>query len=33
VREFLASVGLAGVSMRLAPGDLRELHWHANAAE
>jgi len=24
---------LAGVSMRLKPGGLRELHWHANAAE
>ena len=33
VREFPASVGLAGVSMRLAPGAMRELHWHANAAE
>ncbi|MGI4733637.1 MAG: cupin domain-containing protein [Janthinobacterium lividum] len=33
VREFSASVGLAGVSMRLAPGGMRELHWHANAAE
>ena len=33
VREFPASVGIAGVSMRLAPGAMRELHWHANAAE
>lgn len=33
VREFPASVGIAGVSMRLAPGSMRELHWHANAAE
>ena len=33
VREFPASTGIAGVSMRLAPGSLRELHWHANAAE
>ncbi len=33
VREFPASTGLAGVSMRLDPGGLRELHWHANAAE
>jgi oxalate decarboxylase len=33
VKEFPASVGIAGVSMRLAPGALRELHWHANAAE
>lgn len=33
VKEFPASVGLAGVSMRLQPGAIRELHWHANAAE
>ena len=33
VRDFPASVGIAGVSMRLAPGGMRELHWHANAAE
>ena len=33
VREFPASTGIAGVSMRLGPGSLRELHWHANAAE
>ena len=33
VHEFPASVGVAGVSMRLAPGAMRELHWHANAAE
>lgn len=33
VRDFPASIGLAGVSMRLAPGGMRELHWHANAAE
>ncbi|MBX3379982.1 MAG: cupin domain-containing protein [Phycisphaeraceae bacterium] len=33
VKEFPASVGVAGVSMRLAPGAMRELHWHANAAE
>jgi oxalate decarboxylase len=33
VREFPASVGIAGVSMRLALGSMRELHWHANAAE
>ena len=25
--------GLAGVSMRLKPGGIRELHWHAIAAE
>jgi oxalate decarboxylase len=33
VKEFPASVGIAGVSMRLQPGTMRELHWHANAAE
>jgi len=33
VREFPASTGIAGVSMRLAPGGMREMHWHANAAE
>ncbi|MDO5608913.1 MAG: cupin domain-containing protein [Capnocytophaga sp.] len=33
VNEFPASIGLAGVSMRLQPGAVRELHWHANAAE
>lgn len=33
VKEFPASVGIAGVSMRLQPGSMRELHWHANAAE
>ncbi|RYE34092.1 MAG: cupin domain-containing protein [Hyphomicrobiales bacterium] len=33
VKQFPASVGIAGVSMRLAPGSMRELHWHANAAE
>ncbi|MBS1517350.1 MAG: cupin domain-containing protein [Bacteroidetes bacterium] len=33
VTDFPASVGIAGVSMRLDPGGLRELHWHANAAE
>ncbi|MBS1992117.1 MAG: cupin domain-containing protein [Cyanobacteria bacterium SZAS LIN-3] len=31
--NFPISKGLAGVSMFLAPGGLRELHWHANAAE
>lgn len=31
--EFPISKSLAGVSMRLKPGALRELHWHANAAE
>ncbi|MBV7532611.1 cupin domain-containing protein [Chitinophaga sp. sic0106] len=33
VREFPASQNLAGVSMHLDPGAMRELHWHANAAE
>lgn len=27
------SKGIAGVSMRLEPGMMRELHWHATAAE
>ena len=31
--EFPVSTGLAGVLMSLKPGGLRELHWHANAAE
>jgi oxalate decarboxylase len=31
--HFHVSTGIAGVSMKLAPGTLRELHWHANAAE
>ncbi len=33
VAEFPVSQALAGVLMSLAPGGLRELHWHANAAE
>lgn len=33
IKQFPVSVGIAGVSMRLGPGTLRELHWHANAAE
>ncbi|GGC88794.1 cupin domain-containing protein [Chelatococcus reniformis] len=33
VRQFPASRGIAGVSMRLSPGAMREMHWHANAAE
>lgn len=33
VHQFPASTGIAGVSMRLAPGGMREMHWHANAAE
>lgn len=33
VRELPISKGVAGVSMRLKPGGIRELHWHAIAAE
>ena len=33
VTGFPVSEKLAGVYMTLAPGALRELHWHANAAE
>lgn len=33
VVEFPVSEKLAGVYMTLEPGALRELHWHANAAE
>lgn len=33
VEEFPISESMAGVSMRLNPGGLRELHWHAIAAE
>ena len=33
VAEFPVSEKLAGVYMTLVPGGLRELHWHANAAE
>lgn len=33
VTQFPVSRGIAGVSMRLEPGSMRELHWHANAAE
>jgi oxalate decarboxylase len=33
VRELPISKGIAGVSMTLAPGAMRELHWHATAAE
>jgi oxalate decarboxylase len=33
VRQFPISKGIAGVSMTLAPGTMRELHWHATAAE
>jgi oxalate decarboxylase/phosphoglucose isomerase-like protein (cupin superfamily) len=28
VRQFPVSQGIAGASMRLQPGSLRELHWH-----
>ena len=33
VRQLRISKGIAGVSMRLEPGSMRELHWHATAAE
>ena len=33
VAEFPISQSLAGVSMRLKPGAIRELHWHSLAAE
>jgi oxalate decarboxylase len=33
VAEFPVSQSIAGVSMRLLPGAIRELHWHALAAE
>jgi oxalate decarboxylase len=33
VEEFPISKSIAGVSMRLKPGGIRELHWHAIAAE
>lgn len=33
VSNFPISTGLAGVSMKLQPGIMRELHWHADAAE
>ncbi|MBA4017951.1 MAG: oxalate decarboxylase [Pirellula sp.] len=33
VKQLPISKGLAGVSMRLDPGVMRELHWHATAAE
>src|SRR5437879_8200923 len=33
VEEFPISKGIAGVSMKLEPGAMRELHWHATAAE
>src|SRR5258707_8196185 len=33
VEQFPISKGIAGVSMRIEPGAMRELHWHATAAE
>ncbi len=33
VVQLPVSKALAGVSMRLEPGVMRELHWHATAAE
>jgi oxalate decarboxylase len=33
VEQLPISKGIAGVSMGLAPGGMRELHWHASAAE
>src|SRR5947209_5299425 len=33
VGELPISKGIAGVTMRLAPGAMRALHWHATAAE
>jgi hypothetical protein len=33
VAQLPVATSIAGVSMRLKPGGLRELHWHAIAAE
>src|SRR5579883_2004181 len=33
IEEFPISTSIAGVSMRLKPGAIRELHWHSLAAE
>jgi oxalate decarboxylase/phosphoglucose isomerase-like protein (cupin superfamily) len=33
VKQLPISKGIAGVSMKLAPGAMRELHWHATAAK
>src|SRR5712671_4484494 len=33
VEQFPISKGIAGVSMQIEPGAMRELHWHATAAE
>jgi oxalate decarboxylase len=33
VKQLPISKGIAGVSMKIEPGAMRELHWHATAAE
>src|SRR5439155_62056 len=33
VEQLPIAKGIAGVSMQLEPGVMRELHWHATAAE
>ena len=33
VEQLPISKGIAGVSMRIEPGAMRELHWHTTAAE
>jgi oxalate decarboxylase len=33
VKQLPVATSIAGVSMRLKPGGLRELHWHAIAGE
>jgi oxalate decarboxylase len=33
VKQLPISKGISGVSMKLEPGAMRELHWHATAAE
>jgi len=33
VEQLPISKGISGVTMRLGPGGMRELHWHATAAE
>jgi oxalate decarboxylase len=33
VEQFPISKGIAGVSMKIEPGAMRELHWHATSAE
>src|SRR5436190_595065 len=33
VEQLPISKGIAGVSMKMEPGAMRELHWHATAAE